>query len=151
MQWQCLHFEQLSVHQLYDLLKLRSDVFVVEQTCVYPDLDNHDRHTGTRHLLGYQGDKLVAYLRLLPAGVTYDHISIGRVATAPDARAQGLGHQLLIQGLQEAEQAWPEQTIEIGAQSHLQHYYGRYGFVACSEEYLEDGIPHIDMRLSKPA
>ncbi|PSU46553.1 GNAT family N-acetyltransferase, partial [Photobacterium aphoticum] len=84
MQWQCLHFEQLSVHQLYDLLKLRSDVFVVEQTCVYPDLDNHDRHTGTRHLLGYQGDKLVAYLRLLPAGVTYDHISIGRVATAPD-------------------------------------------------------------------
>ncbi|MGF1684369.1 GNAT family N-acetyltransferase [Photobacterium minamisatsumaniensis] len=149
MQWQCLTFEQLNTHQLYQLLKLRSDVFVVEQNCVYPDIDNHDCHTGTYHLLGYQQGELVAYLRLLPPGLTYADVSVGRVLTSPSARGNGIGYQLLEQGLIEAEKHWPEHSIEIGAQSHLQHYYQRYGFTACSEEYLEDGIPHIDMRLTK--
>ncbi|MGF1726306.1 GNAT family N-acetyltransferase [Photobacterium nomapromontoriensis] len=149
MQWQCLSFEQLTTHQLYDLLKLRSDVFVVEQQCAYPDLDNHDRTADTYHLLGYRNHELVAYLRLLPPETTYPQISIGRVTTASQARGAGLGHCLLEQGLLTAERLWPGQTIEIGAQSHLQHYYQRYGFEAFSEEYLEDGIPHIDMRLTK--
>ncbi|MGR5066327.1 GNAT family N-acetyltransferase [Photobacterium sp. DNB22_13_2] len=149
MQWQCLRFDQLTTHQLYDLLKLRSDVFVVEQTCAYPDLDDHDRKTGTYHLLGYQEETLIAYLRLLPAGTTYDGVSIGRVVTSPAVRGKGVGYPLLEQGLALAEQLWPGKTIEIGAQSHLQHYYQRYGFEAFSAEYLEDGIPHIDMRITK--
>ncbi|MGF1738572.1 GNAT family N-acetyltransferase [Photobacterium satsumensis] len=149
MQWQCLRFDQLTTHQLYDLLKLRSDVFVVEQTCAYPDLDDHDRKAGTYHLLGYQEETLVAYLRLLPAGTTYEGVSIGRVVTAPAVRGQGFGNPLLEQGLAMAEQFWPGKTIEIGAQSHLLHYYQRFGFETFSEEYLEDGIPHIDMRITK--
>lgn len=149
MQWQCLPFEQLTTHQLYDLLKLRVDVFVVEQNCPYPELDNSDRQAGTHHLLGYQNDELVAYLRLLPPGTTYANTSIGRVLTAANARGTGAGHKLLIQGLEHAERLWPDHTIDIGAQSHLQHYYGRYGFEVISAEYLEDGIPHVDMRLTK--
>ncbi|PSW10493.1 GNAT family N-acetyltransferase [Photobacterium sanctipauli] len=149
MQWQCLSFEQLDTQQLYQLLKLRSDVFVVEQECAYPDLDNHDCNNGTYHLLGIRDGELVAYLRLLPPGLTYEDVSIGRVVTAASARGDGLGHQLLAQGLIEAERLWPSHSIEIGAQSHLQHYYQKYGFTACSDEYLEDGIPHIDMRIEK--
>ncbi|WP_299021466.1 GNAT family N-acetyltransferase [uncultured Photobacterium sp.] len=149
MQWQCLPFEQLNTHQLYDLLKLRVDVFVVEQNCPYPDLDDNDHLAGTHHLLGYQNDQLVAYLRLLPPGTTYSNASIGRVLTAESTRGTGGGHDLIRQGLEHAEQLWPDQTIDIGAQSHLQHYYARYGFETISEEYLEDGIPHIDMRLGK--
>ena len=149
MQWLCLPFEQLTTHQLYDLLKLRVDVFVVEQNCPYPELDDNDRQAGTHHLLGYQDDKLVAYLRLLPPGATYANTSIGRVLTAECMRGTGIGHELLQLGLAQAERLWPDQTIDIGAQSHLQSYYSRYGFEAISAEYLEDGIPHIDMRLRK--
>lgn len=149
MQWQCLPFEQLTTHQLYDLLKLRVDVFVVEQNCPYPELDEHDRHPQTHHLLGFQDGELVAYLRLLPPGVTYDNVSIGRVLTAQTARGTGAGHALLQQGLIHAERLWPQHTIDIGAQDHLQSYYLQYGFSPISEMYLEDGIPHIDMRLTK--
>ena len=149
MQWQCLPFEQLTTHQLYDLLKLRVDVFVVEQNCPYPELDNSDRQAGTHHLLGYLDEKLVAYLRLLSPGTTYANTSIGRVLTANCVRGTGAGHELLRLGLKHAERLWPDQTIDIGAQSHLQRYYSRYGFEAISTEYLEDGIPHVDMRLRK--
>lgn len=149
MQWHCLSFDQLTTHQLYDCLKLRCDVFVVEQACPYPELDDHDRAPGTLHLLGYQNNQLVAYLRLLAPGTTYPNVSLGRVATAAAARGNGLGHRLLAEGLRLAEHHWPGQTIDIGAQSHLQPYYCRYGFEPISAEYLEDGIPHIDMRLPK--
>ncbi|UTV27481.1 GNAT family N-acetyltransferase [Photobacterium atrarenae] len=149
MQWQCLTFEQLTTHQLYELLKLRVDVFVVEQDCPYPELDNKDQLPHTRHLLGYQQGKLAAYLRLLAPGSTYPNASIGRVLTAEFARGNGAGHALLKEGLAHAERLWPDHSLDIGAQSHLQPYYGRYGFEPISEEYLEDGIPHIDMRLRK--
>lgn len=149
MQWQCLSFNQLSTDQLYDLIKLRVDIFVVEQNCPYHDLDNHDRKGGTHHLLGYKNDELVAYLRLLPAGTTYDNVSMGRVATSASARGTGIGHQLLIQGLEHAESLWPKQDIDIGAQEHLQAYYKQHGFNAISAMYLEDDIPHVDMRLAK--
>ncbi|KDM90368.1 GNAT family N-acetyltransferase [Photobacterium galatheae] len=149
MQWQCLGFDQLTTDQLYDILKLRVDVFVVEQNCPYPEIDGHDKVPGVYHVVAYENDTLMAYLRLLPAGLTYDGVSIGRVITSEAARGRGLGSELLRQGLAYAEQLWPGETIEIGAQSHLQNYYGRFGFTAFSEEYLEDGIPHIDMRLTK--
>lgn len=149
MQWQCLRFEQLTTDQLYDIMKLRVDVFVVEQNCPYPELDGHDKAQDVHHVIAYDKGSLMAYLRLLPAGTTYDCVSIGRVITAEAARGKGMGNILLTQGLAYAEQLWPGQDIEIGAQSHLQSYYGRFGFEPSSDEYLEDGIPHIDMRLTK--
>lgn len=146
MDWQLRTFEALSNHELYQLLKLRVDVFVVEQTCPYPELDDKDLITGVYHLLGYEQDQLVACARLLPAGISYPSVSIGRVATHEKARGNGLGHQLLEQAIYQCQRLWPNSVIEIGAQEHLSAFYGRYGFVATSEMYLEDGIPHIDMK-----
>ncbi|EPI5810153.1 GNAT family N-acetyltransferase [Vibrio vulnificus] len=146
VQWQLLPFTQLSNTQLYQLLKLRVDVFVVEQNCPYPELDGHDTKPGVYHLLGYQGEELVACSRLLPAGTTYRHASIGRVATLASARGNGLGHQLLTQALQCCDELWPNTVIDIGAQQHLEAFYQHHGFRAVSDMYLEDGIPHIDMR-----
>lgn len=146
MDWQLRTFEALSNHELYQLLKLRVDVFVVEQTCPYPELDDKDLITGVYHLLGYEQDQLVACARLLPAGISYPSVSIGRVATHEKARGNGLGHQLLEQAIHQCQRLWPNSAIEIGAQEHLSAFYGRYGFVATSEMYLEDGIPHIDMK-----
>lgn len=147
--WQCIPFNELTTQQLYQLLKLRVDVFVVEQTCPYPELDDKDHQTGVQHLMGFSGDELIACARLLPAGTSYDHISIGRVATKLSARGNGLGHQLLKQALTECEKLWPNQTIDIGAQEHLKSFYQEHGFTQISEMYLEDDIPHIDMRLEK--
>ncbi|PST85787.1 GNAT family N-acetyltransferase [Photobacterium sp. NCIMB 13483] len=145
--WQCLPFDELTTHQLYDLLKLRSEIFCVEQNCVYPDLDDHDRAPNVFHLLGYVNNELVAYLRLLAPCVTYDNVSIGRVVVTPSQRKHGLGHQLLRQGLTHAEKIWPQQLIEIGAQQYLVAFYQSHGFTQTSDMYLEDGIPHVDMQL----
>ncbi|USD65566.1 GNAT family N-acetyltransferase [Vibrio sp. SCSIO 43136] len=146
-QWKCLPFESLSNHQLYELLKLRVDVFVVEQNCPYPELDGKDTLTSTYHLLGYQGDELVACARLLDKDVSYAGASsIGRIATKASARGHRLGHKLMEQALTNMETLFPDHVIEIGAQEHLQGFYNQHGFIAYSDSYLEDGIPHIDMR-----
>ncbi len=148
--WQTKHFEELSLNQLYDVLKLRVDVFVVEQTCFYPDLDGEkdllDRHPQTLHLLAYQAEQLVAYLRILPKGQNYpNNVSIGRVVTAPKARGGGLGHELMTEALKTCQQYFPNETIKISAQQHLKAYYQKHGFTQVSEMYLEDDIPHIAM------
>ncbi|RTZ14770.1 GNAT family N-acetyltransferase [Vibrio aquaticus] len=147
--WQLIPFSELNTQQLYQLLKLRVDVFVVEQTCPYPELDGKDHQTGVHHLLGYQDNELVACARLLPQGLSYPCVSIGRVATLKSKRGGGLGHQLLEQALKSCESLWPRESIEIGAQEHLADFYSRHGFVQTSKMYLEDDIPHIDMKLSK--
>ncbi|MGD8112880.1 GNAT family N-acetyltransferase [Vibrio sp. TRT 17S01] len=144
--WQLLPFSQLTTQQLYQLLKLRVDVFVVEQTCPYPELDDKDHQPGVHHLLGYSHGKLAACARLLPKGVSYPSVSIGRVATSAELRGTGIGHQLLEQALHACHQLWPDQDIEIGAQEHLMQFYTKYGFNQTSAVYLEDGIPHIDMK-----
>lgn len=144
--WTTLPFAQLTTHQLYELMRLRIDVFVVEQTCPYPELDGKDTFDGVYHLLGYHNDELVACARLLPAGTTYDNVSIGRVVTKQSARGGGLGHKLLVEALKQCEILWPEQTIDIGAQEHLTEFYACHGFNVISDSYLEDGIPHVDMR-----
>ncbi|WP_172561686.1 GNAT family N-acetyltransferase [Vibrio furnissii] len=144
--WQCLSFSELSNHQLYELLKLRVDVFVVEQTCPYPELDNKDIVDGVKHLLGYRDGQLIACSRLLPPGISYSSVSIGRVATSPTARGDGLGHQLIREALQQCQSLWPKQAIEIGAQAHLSEFYACHGFVRTSAPYLEDGIAHVDMK-----
>ncbi|NQY89275.1 MAG: GNAT family N-acetyltransferase [Colwellia sp.] len=149
-QWQTKHFNELSLNQLYDLLKLRVDIFVVEQRCYYPDLDSEqnqlDRHGKTLHLLGYQGSTLVAYLRILAQGQSYEnYISIGRVATAKSARGSGLGHELMSAALKICQQHFAKQSIKISAQQHLLKYYQHHGFEQVSAMYLEDNIPHIAM------
>lgn len=144
--WITLPFDQLTTHQLYELMRLRVDVFVVEQTCPYPELDGKDTLDGVYHLLGYHNDEIVACARLLPAGTTFDNVSIGRVVTKQTARGGGLGHQLLKEALKQCDALWPKQTIDIGAQEHLREFYACHGFHVISDSYLEDGIPHVDMR-----
>jgi ElaA protein len=155
IQWQTKKFNELSIHQLYDLLKLRVDVFIVEQTCNYPDLDSDknqlDRHQDTLHLLGYQDDILVAYLRILAKGQSYDnYISIGRVVTVSHARGSSLGHELMIEGLKACYQYFANQDIKISAQEHLIKFYQQHGFEQVSAMYLEDDIPHVAMLKQYP-
>lgn len=145
--WQLIPFNELTTTQLYELLRLRVDVFVVEQTCPYPELDGNDMKSGVHHLIGVKGNHIVACARLLPAGTTYENVSIGRVATKASERGNQLGHQLLTQALYHCHVLWPNQIIDIGAQEHLTPFYQQHGFQVISEMYLEDDIPHVDMRL----
>ena len=142
----CLPFEQLDPHRLYALLRLRVEVFVVEQNCPYPELDGRDSAPGVRHLLAESQGRLLACARLLPPGLSFDTAAIGRVAVAPDARGRGLAHTLMQQALRQCAALWPGQAISLGAQAHLQGFYAAHGFEVCSDPYLEDGIPHVDMR-----
>ncbi|WP_332764636.1 GNAT family N-acetyltransferase [Pseudomonas koreensis] len=146
IEWICKHHSDLGKEQLYALLKLRSEVFVVEQKCAYPDLDGQDLDGDTHHLMGWENDQLVAYLRLLDPQSQGGDVVIGRVVTAPAGRGKGLGHRMMEQALKQAEKHWPQVPIYLSAQAHLQGYYGKYGFVVAGEEYLEDDIPHIGMR-----
>ena len=148
IEWICKHHSDLGKEQLYALLKLRSDVFVVEQKCAYPDLDGQDLEGDTHHLMGWEDDQLMAYLRLLDPESQGGDVVIGRVVTAPAGRGKGLGHAMMEQALKQAEKHWPQVPIYLSAQAHLQGYYGKYGFEVAGEEYLEDGIPHIGMRRS---
>ncbi|BAQ77406.1 MULTISPECIES: GNAT family N-acetyltransferase [Pseudomonas] len=146
IEWVCKHHTDLGKEQLYAILQLRTEVFVVEQKCPYQEVDGRDLEGDTCHLMAWDGDRLVAYLRLLDPISQGGDVVIGRVLIAEQARGQGLGHTLMEQGLKQAERHWPDTPIYLSAQAHLQAYYGRYGFVVAGEEYLEDDIPHIGMR-----
>ncbi len=156
LNWQICTFQQLSTLQLYQLLKLRVDIFVVEQNCPYPELDNKDIQEGVYHLIGYveeegnskqEKGEIVACARLMKPGIHYPNVSIGRVATKASHRGQGLGHELITQAVAQCRTIWPDATIDIGAQQYLCDFYKKHGFTAISDSYLEDNIPHIDMRL----
>ncbi|AZZ44215.1 acetyltransferase [Pseudomonas sp. MT-1] len=144
--WICKHHTELSAQQLYAILRLRAEVFVVEQQCVYLDVDGQDLLGDTCHLMAWQEEQLVAYLRLLDPIQQGGNVVIGRVVTAPSIRSRGIGHKLMVQALDHAGEKWPGRPIYLSAQAHLQGYYGRYGFKPVGEVYLEDGIPHIGMR-----
>jgi len=143
--WFCLSFDDLDTRQLHDILKLRVDVFVVEQNCPYPEIDGLDLHEGVRHLLGYQDGQIIAYARLLPNGLKYNMPSIGRVIAHPDYRKDGLGHQIMKMALRHAQEIWPRRDLFLQAQQHLEAFYTKHGFQSCSDTYLEDNIPHVDM------
>lgn len=132
---------------IYSLLKLRVDVFVVEQKCPYPEIDGKD--ISAFHLRILDCDKLAAALRVLPPQPG-EPVKIGRVVVAPDYRGNDLGRRLMQEAIEFAQSRFPATALELSGQSHLQKFYGSLGFVAISDEYLEDGIPHIDMRLNSP-
>jgi ElaA protein len=141
--WICKKFYELTPEELYVILQLRNEVFVVEQNCVYQDLDNKDQVA--LHLIGWDEKKLVAYSRLIPPGVSYPEPSIGRVVTSPSARRKGLGKELMQQSIFEVKKLFGDGPVKLGAQLYLKNFYSSFGFMQTSEIYLEDGIPHIEM------
>lgn len=136
-------FEELSTDELYQILRLRSVVFVVEQDCVYQDVDNKDQKA--LHIIGSKAGNVVAYTRIFEPGDYFDNVSIGRVVVSQDQRKYGLGKQIMEASLAAIDQRFPNQPIEISAQSYLLKFYTDLGFSAFGEEYLEDGIPHRRM------
>ena len=144
--WICKSFEELTTEELYAVLKLRNEVFVVEQNCVYQDADGKDE--SCFHLLGYVDNNLVAYARLVPAKAAFQEISIGRVVTSPAYRKVGAGRQLMHKAIEKCYELFGKQPIRIGAQLYLKKFYESFGFVQKSEMYLEDDIPHIEMLLA---
>lgn len=148
--WQLKSFTELTPEELYRLLVLRSEVFVVEQACVYQDLDGKDQRA--MHLMGWRNNELVAYARLLPPGISYETASIGQVATSPAVRGMGIGRLLVGKAMETVREVFGAAAVTISAQAHLEAFYNAWGFVAQGVTYLEDGIPHVEMiSLASPA
>jgi ElaA protein len=143
LDWRSQPFDRLGAGELYAVLALRAAVFVVEQQCVYQDVDGKDPQA--HHLAAWHGDHLAAYARLLPPGVSFPEVSIGRVVTAPEYRGTGLGRLLVARSVALCAQLYGAQPIRIGAQSRLKAFYAGFGFVPSSADYIEDGIPHLLM------
>jgi len=141
--WHTKAFEELTSDELYDIMQLRTNIFVVEQNCPYPELDGKDKNC--LHVFATQHGNVIAYARIVPPGLSYKEISIGRVAVHQEYRKDGLGRVLIDLALEKIEEEFGAQAIQIGAQSYLKKFYGSFGFEPVSEEYLEDGIPHVDM------
>ncbi|SEW05907.1 ElaA protein [Chitinophaga sp. YR573] len=143
MVWIVKTFEELTTTELYALLRLRSEVFVVEQTCAFQDMDDTDQLAV--HVMGYIDNELVAYTRLFGPGIKYEYASIGRVVTSQKVRSSGAGRQLMEYSIAIVEERFGKAPIKIGAQQYLQKFYTSLGFVQSSEMYMEDAIPHIEM------
>lgn len=141
--WICKKFEDLTVAELYCIMKLRSEVFVVEQNCVYLDADGRD--SASHHFCGWLHNQLVAYCRILPPGLAYPQASIGRVLTNIAHRKDGYGIILMQKAIKKTYELFDVTEIKIGAQQYLLQFYGNLGFVQTGEPYLEDNIPHIAM------
>jgi ElaA protein len=138
------HFSELTTTQLYQILALRIEVFVVEQECIYQDLDHKDQKA--IHVLGIDvNDKLVSYARILPPGVIYPEFAIGRVIVAHSHRGTGEGHRLMTYAMELIESMESKSTIRISAQAHLEKFYEAHHFESTGKTYLEDGIPHLEM------
>lgn len=142
--WLIKKFEDLTPSELYSILQLRNEVFVVEQKCVFQDADNKDQ--SSYHLMGWNNEWLIAYSRIIPAGIAYDSLpSIGRVVTSPKARKTGVGKILMQRSIEELQTLFGKVPVKLGGQFYLKEFYESFGFVQTSEIYLEDGIPHIEM------
>ena len=141
--WKFAAFDALTLTELYAALQLRSEVFVVEQACVFQDMDGAD--TAAMHLLGTSRVRLVAYARCFAAGMKFKEASIGRLITHSELRGSGAGHVLVRRAIASVTQQWGPQAIRIGAQARLENFYRQHGFEATGAPYIEDGIPHIEM------
>ena len=144
MNFEFKHFNDLTVDELYDILKLRAEIFVVEQNCVYNDLDKLDKEA--MHMYYKKGDKIIAYSRLLKPGTRFPDYSIGRVVVKKEERGTGLGIKMMEEAKKFIVQNWKADTIKISAQKYLQKFYENLDFKVITEEYLEDGIPHFGMK-----
>ena len=136
-------FEELTAAELYAILRLRSEVFVVEQNCVFLDMDNKDPQC--RHLMLWKENTLAGYTRLVPPGVSYTEPSIGRVVTSPSVRKEGAGKMIMVKSIEEIYKHYGQTSIRIGAQLYLQSFYESFGFIKSNGIYDEDGIDHIEM------
>jgi len=139
------HFSELSLNELYDFLRLRAEIFVVEQDCVFNDLDNLDQDA--THLFAKKDNEIIAYARLLKPGTRFPDYSIGRVVVKESERGTGLGKKLMQEAQRFAREEWGAGKIKISAQKYLQRFYEDLGFKIVTEEYFEDGIPHLGMLL----
>lgn len=144
MEWFIKKMDEMDAHTLYDILELRMHVFIIEQQCFYEELDRKD-HDATHVYAKDDSGKIVAYLRVLGHGVSFDEVSIGRVVVHPEARKDGLGRMLMRKGIEVVKTLYGDTPIRISAQAYLQKFYESIGFEAVSEIYLEDDIPHLDM------
>jgi ElaA protein len=147
MDWRISHFDDLSTRELYAVLRLRQEIFVVEQNCVYLDADGLDLNS--IHILCWKQDELMACLRALAPGVSYPQSSLGRIVVSPLARGLKLGRELVERGIAYNVETWPESDIRIGAQAYLEAFYNSLGFVVDGDSYIEDGIEHIHMNLPR--
>ncbi len=147
LKWIFKSFTELTAAELYAVLQLRNEVFVVEQNCIYQDADGKDQQTW--HLMGWHEEELVAYTRIIPPGVSYAEASIGRVVSSPKYRRTGIGIELMKESIERCCNQFGNGPIKIGAQVYLTKFYQSFDFVQSSGEYLEDGIPHIEMILDK--
>jgi ElaA protein len=141
--WYSKEFKNLTPHELYAILQLRTEVFVVEQNCVFQDMDGKDEHC--HHIMGWDGDKLIATARIVPPGIAYEYPSIGRIVTSPAARGQSAGKALVNKSIDELNRLYGNSTIRIGAQLYLKKFYEAFGFEQSGDVYDEDGIDHIQM------
>lgn len=146
MTWKLLTFEQLSNYQLYNIIKERLNIFIVEQNCPYPELDDIDYDC--YHFFFEEDGEVKAYCRILDAGLKYKEASIGRVIVKEKYRRHGLATELLNKAISFTQNELKQQQIKIQAQDYLRQFYGSFGFEPISEVYLEDGIPHVDMILN---
>ncbi|SFC49414.1 GNAT family N-acetyltransferase [Clostridium uliginosum] len=147
MNWNIKKFNQLKGEEIYKILALRNKVFIVEQECSYLDCD--DKDLNSYHLFSNENEEVVAYLRILERGVSYNEISIGRVVVKKNYRGKGISREMMLKAIEFIENNLKEDTIKIQAQVYLLNFYSSLGFKAVSEEYLEDNIPHIDMLYKK--
>ena len=143
--WQTADFDELTTAELYDALRLRQEIFVIEQNCVYLDIDGLD--PSAVHILCWRQDQLLAYLRCLKPGLSYSESSLGRIVVSPAARGLSLGQELVKRGIAYNQESWPGNDIRIGAQSYLETFYRNLGFVVTGDPYIEDGISHVHMNL----
>lgn len=147
LNWQFKPYKELTLNEFHDIIALRLKTFVVEQNCSYLDLDGKDKKC--YHLLLRDGlGDVIATARILPPGLSYDEVGIGRVVIHPERRGEGLGHQLMEECIRFAHEEFNVVPIRISAQKHLEEFYGRNGFVSTGKEYFEDDIPHVEMLLT---
>ena len=146
MEYKIRTFDELSNRELYSILRLRSEIFVVEQNCVYQDLDNKDLNA--YHLMAIENGELIGYLRILNKGVSYKEASIGRVVVKKEYRRKKLGLEIINKGIDFIINTLQEKEVRISAQVYAKNLYEKAGFVEVSEEYLEDDIPHVEMLYS---
>ena len=143
LRWEWKPFNELSAEEMYTVLCVRQEVFVLEQECLYLDADGKDRKSF--HLMGFDGSELMAYARIVEPGVSYEEVSIGRILSSKKARRTGAGIELMNEALSRIEAIYGKVPVRISAQSYLEKFYKKFGFEPTGKEYLEDEIPHMEM------